>query len=319
LYLPDTSRDLGSGVSAVGDLVAREACPVCAAECCRAVLDLPYDREPIGGYLDAFYGGRFDVSLVEGERYVLDRCARCGLLFQRFVPGPLLLDKLYGSVALADRHEVGRARGLAVRQIYSHQVEQMIKYWGRDPSAIRVLDFGSGTGLWLRMVDAYGCEAHAAEIAGSHAVHLERRGVLVHTVDRLPVDHFHYINAEQVFEHLVAPADVIRRLASSLAPGGLLRISVPRGAGVESLLAHADWAAPKGSPRSLNAVAPLEHINCFTRESLMALGRQASLFPFDYPLRQFMHLMERARFIASAFVHIAWRPKGNLVTFRRPA
>jgi hypothetical protein len=86
----------------------------------------------------------------------------------------------------------------------------------------------------------------------------------VHAIDELPVDRFHFINAEQVFEHLVAPAQVMQWLAGSLVHGGLLRISVPNGAGVESLVAQADWAASKGSPRSLNAIAPLEHINCHT-------------------------------------------------------
>jgi SAM-dependent methyltransferase len=305
-------------VGAVRTLVAREACPVCAAEEAQLVLDLPYDREPISTYLDAFYGGRFDISLVEGERYELDRCMQCGLLYQRFVPRKPLLDTLYGSVALADQQDVGRARGLPVRQSYSHQVEQMINYWGRDPSTPRVLDFGSGTGLWLRMADAYGCEAHAAEVATGHVAHLEARGVTLHPADRLPVDSFHFINAEQVFEHLVAPAEVIRRLARSLVTRGLLRISVPNGAGVASLLAEADWAASKGSPRSLNAIAPLEHINCFTRGSLIALGDQACLRPFEYPIRQAMHSMERARFIASALVHVVWRRRGTLITFQRP-
>jgi SAM-dependent methyltransferase len=308
-----------AALSEMQTLVRRRACPVCAAEPCRVVLDLPYDTDPISAYLKTFYSGRFDLSLVAGERFEVDKCLHCGLLFQRFVPNPPLLNELYGSVAIADRQEVGRTRGLSVRQSYSHQVEQMIMYWGGDPSALRVLDFGSGTGLWLRMVDAYGCEAHAAELVASHATQLEARGVTVHLVDRLPVENFHFINAEQVFEHLVAPAEVVRRLARSLVPGGLLRISVPNGASIESLLGEPDWTAPKGSPRSLNAIAPLEHINCFTRASLITLGVRASLHPFEHPFRRFMHSTERVRFIASALLHLVWRRRGSLVTFQRPA
>jgi SAM-dependent methyltransferase len=295
----------------------REVCPVCGSALHDVVLDLPYDDGALPDYLHRFYEGRLNPSLVAGQRYVLDRCRDCTLLYQRFVPAAAMLELLYGAAAFASEHEITSTRGLSVRQQYSFQVEQMIRYWGRSPSSLRVLDFGAGAGLWLKMVDAYGCEPHAAELSAGRAADLQARGITFHALDALPSETFHFINAEQVFEHLVDPRGTIRLLAGALVPGGLLRIAVPNGTAVESLLADPDWGAAKGTPGSLNAVAPLEHINTFTHESLVRLGEQASLRPFNFPLRQFMHPTERARFIASAVVHSARRRKGTMLHFQR--
>jgi SAM-dependent methyltransferase len=301
------------------NLIERHACPVCESALSESLLDLPYGTDPIRGYLQSFYGGRFDVSLLDQDRYVVEKCRGCGVLFQRFVPSPELLNLLYGSVALADRREVAEERGLVVRQVYSFQVEQFIKYWHSDPTELRVLDFGAGTGIWLLMAEAYGCQIHAAELDAVEVGHLRAKGIPVYDVAQLPLAQFHYINAEQVFEHLVSPVAVMRQLGAALSPGGLIRVGVPDGRHVESLLADPDWSAPKSSPRSLNAVAPLEHINCYKRESLKSLGVMAGLEPFEYPARQFVTSMERARFIASAVAHIFRRPEGTSpIIFRKP-
>jgi SAM-dependent methyltransferase len=96
-------------------------------------------------------------------------------------------------------------------------------------------------------------------------------------LDEIPARRFDLINAEQVFEHLPEPLDTLRHLSRGLKPGGLLRIGVPNGTGLKQSLAAWDWTAPKGSARSLNAVAPLEHLNCFTRTSLLVLAETAGL------------------------------------------
>ena len=42
--------------------------------------------------------------------------------------------------------------------------------------------------------------------------------------------------------------------------------------------------SPKGSKRSLNAVSPLEHINCFNRNSLIIMAYKAKLELVKIPL-----------------------------------
>ncbi len=298
-------------------LRSRPACPVCATTTYHRLLDLPFDSPPLDDYLRWFYEGRLDPDRLADHRYVLDRCGGCGVRYQREVPGPDFLVELYDDLARSDREEVSRSRGLPTRQAYAYDVEQLVKHWNRPPVELRVLDYGSGFGDWLRMAAAYGCRVTAAELAPQKAAALAGTADVL-PVDDLPSSTFHFINTEQVFEHLIEPGDTVRRLARSLVPGGLLRVSVPNGRGIDAALATPDWQRPKGDPTSLNAIAPLEHVNCWDHESLTRLGRVGGLEVFRYPLRQFLDPMERIRHVGGAVLHRLRPPRGTLVLFRRP-
>ena len=58
----------------------------------------------------------------------------------------------------------------------------------------------------------------------------------------------------------------------------------PDGGDIKRRLAVLDWSAPKDSPDSLNPVSPLEHINCFSGHSLMALAEACGLRRRELPL-----------------------------------
>jgi SAM-dependent methyltransferase len=296
-------------------LERRSTCPVCRAPTVQKVLDLPYDGPPLARYLEHFYDGAVDPRRLAGQRYELERCPHCGLIFQATVPPPALLASIYGR----DVSEVVAAsRGLRVRQRYAYEVEELVKYHAKPPGELRVLDYGAGAGMWLQMAAAYGCRTSATEYEGSQAHALRDRAVDVLKTDDLPVATFHFVNTEQVFEHLVDPLDVAHSIARALVPGGLLRVSVPNGTHIPSLLADPDWTAAKDDPRSLNAIAPLEHLNCFTRRTIVRMGELAGLTEFRYPLRQFLDPMERIRFAVSAVVHVVRKPQGTIVLLRKP-
>ena len=142
---------------------------------------------------------------IGGERYVLDRCARCGLVWQRFAPGPAILTKLYGSWSEPEQlHE--RQDTLRHGQSYAQEVMLVLEHFGDPPSAISVLDFGSGWGRWPRMAAAFGCQAYGADLAADQSTWAEAQGVTMIDPEQLPAGRFHFVNTEQVFEHLVDPA-----------------------------------------------------------------------------------------------------------------
>jgi SAM-dependent methyltransferase len=320
----DPTTHLGPGTRKVmtvdGGLVERTTCPVCRAPAERAATlsDLPFDQDPLRRYLSEFYDGALDVRPLRGERFVLLDCPGCGLVYQRHVPDAALLEQLYGSAALADAGAVGAARGLSTRIAYAHDVERVIRHVGLPAAQIEVLDFGSGTGLWLQMAAAFGCRTTGAEITGSTLERLSAAGHRAVSMEDLPSERFHFVNTEQVVEHLVEPAETVQRLAAALRPGGVLRISVPNGSDIRERLRRGDWSAPKGSAESLNPVAPLEHLNCFDAASLRRLGTGAGLRPFDYPLRVELHQLGRLRYIAGAVRGRVRRPTGTLQLFSKP-
>jgi SAM-dependent methyltransferase len=279
---------------------------------------LPYDAPPIADYLVRFYGGSLDTSALDGEDYQLCACASCDLVFQLGVPDEGYLSHLYEAAALADPSSVAAARGLAVRQAYATDIELVIQHARREPHDVRVLDHGAGTGLWLQMAAAYGCTTAGTEFSQTALDRLETAGHLAFHPGSLPTESFDFINSEQVFEHLVEPATALAQLVQALRPGGLIRLSVPNGTEVRALLEVGDWSAPKGSATSLNAVAPLEHLNCFTPRTLRQLAAAKRLDSFRFPLRQLVQPSGRIRSAAGA-VRARVRPRpGTLQWFRKP-
>ena len=100
-------------------------------------------------------------------------------------------------------------------------------------------------------------------------------------IDALPatVAGFDCVYANQVFEHLPDPLQTLVDLCRQLKPEGIVCLRVPDGRGVATRLEQRGW-----SPE-LEAIHPLEHINCFTRKTLTGLASKAGLKPFYPPLR----------------------------------
>ena len=99
------------------------------------------------------------------------------------------------------------------------------------------------------------------------------------TWEEIPTHQFDFINTEQVFEHLSQPLETLEYLSKALKPHGIIKISVPNGWNIEEKLAIGDWDASKESPQSLNPVAPLEHVNCFTYQSIIKMAQLVGLKP----------------------------------------
>ncbi len=293
----------------------RTTCPACACSSARQLLELPFHTGAIAAYLAGFYAGALDPQRCSEGTYCLLRCDACGLIYQRDVLDDDGLAWLYGGDDDAVVEAAAR-KHFGVRRAYSAQVEQLVVALGGQPARLHVLDYGAGWGFWLDMAAAYGCVTYTAELSAESAGRSAQRHQLVPATE-LPADRFDFINAEQVLEHVAEPLATMRSLAAAVKPGGIVRISVPNGSTVESLLERPDWEAPKGSAHSLNAVAPLEHVNCFDHASLLQLGQRAGLQPYRFPARQRLHSWERIRFVGAALASPVRRPKGTLLYFRR--
>jgi SAM-dependent methyltransferase len=247
-------------------LIERPRCPVCDAAPGPALYRSAFDAPPIRNYLFRFYPELTDddLQLLSSAEFVLERCPACDLVWQRFAPSDLLLRRIYESW-VADTGGLSRHDDLAYHRSAAEEILLVLELANRSPSEVAVLDFGMGLGRWPRLAVALGCRASGVELAGPQADFARSQGVTVLALDQPPDNEFFFINSEQVFEHLVDPRTTLIRLARSLSPDGWIKIAVPDARHVADRLQHADWTASKGSVRSLNAVAPLEHLNCFSR------------------------------------------------------
>jgi SAM-dependent methyltransferase len=260
-------------------LVERERCPACEETSRRTLYRASFLTPPLRDYLVGFYPQlpSEDLALLAECEYVLEECSACGLIWQRFAPGRQLLVRIYGTWAAAASGGPLRHDTLAYQRAAVEEILLALELAGRPPSQVSVLDFGMGWGRWPRVAAAFGCRAAGVEVDDTAAAFAGAHGVEVFALEELPERSFDFVNCEQVFEHLVDPRSSLAALSRSLAPDGWLKLGVPDGRRVRRLIRNPDWAAPKGTRRSLNAVAPLEHLNCFTVRSLDLLAERSGL------------------------------------------
>lgn len=262
----------------------RECCPACKSTKYQEVYSASYNEPPVSKYLEEFYfsQGKIEFEYLYDLIFILDECKECGLIYQRLVPNDLLSVKLYEewidpqiNLARTKEHEMEYYKTI------SRQIEKVIDYLGVVPGKLEILDFGMGSGQWCRMAGAYGCVAVSSEISQTRIEHAKSGGVKVVNWNDIPNYQFDFINTNQVFEHLTNPLEILVYLCHSLKPEGIIKISVPDGSDIKRRLEINDWTAPKGSQNSLNPIAPLEHLNCFSYTSLVYMAEIAGLVPVE--------------------------------------
>lgn len=269
--------------------VIRTNCPACGSAHSQELYAASFTEPPIRNYLEEFYSpqGGVEFDYLKEAQFILDECKQCGLIFQRFIPNYFLMSKLYEQWIDPERVfdlEV-KNRGIEYFARLAREIDRVIEHFGAKPSSLDLFDFGMGWGEWCRMAQAYGCSVFGTELSQTKIDYAKRFGFSIITWDEISEHQFDFINTEQVFEHISSPSETLKYLSKSLKPNGLIRISVPSAWDIKRRLAIMDWKAPKGSKNSLNAIAPLEHINCFSYASLLRMGQIAGLVPVNMQAR----------------------------------
>lgn len=305
-------------------LARRDRCPGCQHTAISALYSEPMDSPGITRYMRDHYERRVTRDFA-GYDYELARCGHCGLAFQAQVPTPELIEEIYDRwLPATERAVVASRMNLDSYRYLAEQVEFMLRHFRCRPGELKALDFGFGWAEWARMALAYGCDVSGCELSQVRIAHAKSLGVRVLDSDRLPDAEFHFINTEQVFEHLLEPGDMLKRLAASLRPGGLVKLSVPNAAkSIRKLLGTKTFSAL--SDDDIMPIAPFEHVNAFTYDSLAALAREAGLAPLRPSLRKLYNSSSgwmEPKSALKVLVRPIYRhvyPKSTFAYFMRPA
>jgi SAM-dependent methyltransferase len=265
--------------------VLRERCPACHSATFDILVREPFASSLLASYFERQYQGRADIASLQRLSYELARCQDCGLAFQRRVPGKDLLNEIYERwIMPSERERLHAQYTLQDYRYLAEQVQFLVQYFGRSPHSIRTFDFGMGWGEWAAMAKAFGCQVAGAELSAVRVQHARSMGIEVIGWDDIPNRAFHFVNTEQVFEHLLEPLEALKHLARSLVIGGILKISVPDSRATLKIL-RSRHSLGALSAEQLMTVAPLEHVNSFGNASLVALAKTAQLRPLRPSLR----------------------------------
>jgi SAM-dependent methyltransferase len=260
---------------------AREACPACRSAATRQVYSTPFDAGGIGAFMRDYY--HIDPTMLRRAPYELRQCAVCALVYQRYVGDAELLNELYSSWVEEPEDperdiETYRTELQAIPQSRdAHELMAAASYLGRPLKELKTLDYGMGWALWARIAASIGCDSFGSDLAPPRMDYAARHGVRTVTDDEIPNHRFHFINTEQVFEHVPDPLALLERLASALEPGGVVKISVPSGERVDALIERLRSGAYGGDHDSIMPVQPLEHLNCFGRGAIRAMVERLGL------------------------------------------
>jgi SAM-dependent methyltransferase len=266
----------------------REHCPACNSENFKIIYQKPYDQPPIKEYLEMFYEGKIKCEYLEGAAYVLCICNNCNLIYQREIPNSFYLEKFYNNwISPQPRCKPNKPYyDLGYYSYYAQEIMQMIAFLGKMPSSLSIFDFGMGWGKWALMAKAFGCESYGSELSEDLITYAKLNGIKIVSWNDIPKYQFDIINTTQVFEHLSEPLQTLKHLKKALKPQGIIKINVPLIPNdLERQLKITDWKSKKGQKFPLNPVAPLEHLNCFKRKSLIIMAKEAGMEPLVIPIR----------------------------------
>ncbi|MBY0563983.1 MAG: class I SAM-dependent methyltransferase [Hyphomonadaceae bacterium] len=160
-------------------------------------------------------------------------CADCGLMRTDPMPTESELDEYYRHLYRLDYQAAGDEppKYHLVRSWREARARAAYLASFLTPGA-RILDFGCGTGEFLKLAADAGCQVVGIEPSETYAAYARR----THGLDvlcaswracQLPAQSFDLIVCREVLEHLRDPVDAIGAIATWLRPGGAAYLAVP--------------------------------------------------------------------------------------------
>ncbi|WP_160164360.1 class I SAM-dependent methyltransferase [Rhodopirellula baltica] len=267
----------------------RQSCPACGSRNALKLYSSPFSVDPLDRHLKVYYGEHYQPEMLANGSFILERCNSCTLVFQKWVPNSELLNSLYGKWLSSSqlRPELPADHKLATSRD-GQEVLMIASVVQKRPEDLQLLDYGMGWGYWGRAAIAVGVKSiFGFDLAAERMEEAAAKGITAIELDQVPNGTIDFINTEQVFEHLVDPFGVLQSLAPKLNVNGILKISVPKANDLQRRLAIADWDAPKYSKNSLHSVHPLEHVNCWSARSVLAMAKRLGLVEQSRPFQSY--------------------------------
>ncbi len=220
-------------------------------------------------------------ALTSDYSYVLQSCDTCNAITQRFVPDTHFLNRLYGT--WMDDHNKSLQKFEFVE--HKHNISEAMQLTSflldhfqlSSPSDLKVLDFGAGWARFAMALRACGCEVYVCDLSSERLNVYRHEGFNVINFEEISGQDFHFINTEQVLEHVTEPFQVCAQLYAGLRSKGVLKISVPYFSWAEKDPISINWNADRKERDNPVPFLPLEHLNYFRRPSLHCMAKELGM------------------------------------------
>ncbi len=229
------------------------------------IFEKNYTDEALITFLKKYYGIRkfkFFKNRLKNAEFKLLKCNDCKFIWQQNSPKDKFSSDLYDKIIDKKESLIKSKTKFNLRKNKnSHEINFIINQFKYQK--INILDFGAGWGHWLNSGDKLKFNPYALEMSKHRKKFILNLGIKVIDYGKLDKfkDFFHFIRLDQVVEH-VNDFKIIFKLIKKLAiKDCIFYLSVPDGA---DIIKNKDQIRlEKG------AVQPLEHLNCFSRYSLI--------------------------------------------------
>lgn len=254
-------------------LIERTCCPSCNNKDLKELFSLNYIDQKMTDFLENFYGKSkmYFFKNIKNEKYILNECNRCEMIFQKFIPDKKFGMELYENIVNQDQ-SFKKKESLEVKNFKEYfndaiMIENILKKKNKD---IDILDFGAGWGIWSKFIKACNFKVEACEVSKKRANYIKDSGIKVHE-DIATIDtKFDFIYSNQTIEHLTDPIETISNLSKLLKKNGYIYFKFPNTKFFKKKINKKYY--PKKDPAH-----PLEHINLFTKNSFINLISNTNL------------------------------------------
>ena len=205
-------------------------------------------------------------------------CNGCGLQFAASYPEIETVGaEMYGAAYFTRAIREQEAR----RHVFGQLLDEIDAVLGDTRPGRRLLDVGAGEGTLLQVAAQRGWSPVGIDVARDMVQHVQQTlGLPMHhgTLEEVPLEprSFDAVILNHVLEHVRDPVHTLRRIATLLDPGGVVRVEVPNLASLSSRLKSAQSRLGfKSHPWKHYSVE--HHFWFFTPGTLAATFRSAGL------------------------------------------
>lgn len=262
----------------------RDTCPSCESARVDKIFECRFIDKPAIDYIKSKIPESDIKDIFFDKYYTLEKCSKCGLIFQKTILNESGMHRFYNEwlpnsgASVRGEFDFAKRHALLTQELFT-----LLEIMRRPAGDIAILDFGMGSGRYCLVAKSMGFKVTGSDISEEVLRFGAENGINTKRLEGLKDGEFDFINTEQVFEHLGSPRAMLQKLLHLLKPGGIIRISVPDGQGIEKKLPRMDFSVPREHPNYLIPVTPGQHVNTFTHASLVNFGKCFGLHPVEVP------------------------------------